>query len=275
MIKFMAYPMLRGRRAILDTLERSLLGRMILSSVRRDSESAIRIISATRMTSDAFWTQSALGQSLQSIRDVGGIHFHIHCNNSVGLSELYNIYIEKSNVDDILVFIHDDVWVETEDWIERLRKGLTRFDIIGVAGNKRLADTQPAWAFRAVDGFGFHWDTGHLSGRVGHGKSKGGPISNYGPVPTRCAVLDGVLIAARCKFLLFAGIKFDPQFRFHFYDVDFCRQANSRCLRLGTWDIPITHQSGGSFGSTDWQLGYVAYLRKWSGNNPKYHGAEK
>jgi hypothetical protein len=36
-------------------------------------------------------------------------------------------------------------------------------------------------------------------------------------------------------------------------------------LRLGTWPICLTHQSigEGSFGSSQWNEKYRAYLRKW------------
>jgi len=33
------------------------------------------------------------------------------------------------------------------------------------------------------------------------------------------------------------GAAFDPRFQFHFYDLDFCRQAEQRGLKMGTWAL--------------------------------------
>lgn len=60
-------------------------------------------------------------------------------------------------------------------------------------------------------------------------------------------------------------VLFDPRFDFHFYDMDFCRSARTKGLRLGTWPICITHQSGGAFGSQRWIEKYRLYLEKWEG----------
>ena len=39
---------------------------------------------------------------------------------------------------------------------------------------------------------------------------------------------------------------FDPAFDFHFYDLGpLCQTAREKGLRLGTWHISITHNSGG------------------------------
>jgi GT2 family glycosyltransferase len=58
-------------------------------------------------------------------------------------------------------------------------------------------------------------------------------------------------------------VRFDPQFDFHLYDIDFCRTARQKELRLGTWPIALTHQSKGSFGTESWFARYEKYLAKW------------
>ena len=72
-----------------------------------------------------------------------------------------------------------------------------------------------------------------------------------------------MLLAVRRSVLLNAGVVFDPLFRFHFYDMDFCRTARAAGLRLGTWTISVTHQSGGAFGSAGWNEAFLAYQKKW------------
>jgi GT2 family glycosyltransferase len=76
-------------------------------------------------------------------------------------------------------------------------------------------------------------------------------------------LLDGFFLAVRSETLLSKGIRFDETFDFHFYDMDFCRQAEEHGLRMGTWTLSAVHESGGSFGTSAWQQGYQKYLDKW------------
>jgi hypothetical protein len=46
--------------------------------------------------------------------------------------------------------------------------------------------------------------------------------------------------------------------------MDFCRSARAKGLRLGTWPICVTHQSGGAFGSEAWREKFDKYLAKWN-----------
>ena len=111
---------------------------------------------------------------------------------------------------------------------------------------------------------GFTWDRKeNLSGSVAHGATPFGSISHFGDVPAKCELLDGVLLAARKSRLQDSSVLFDPAFDFHFYDLDFCRTAREKGLRLGTWHISITHNSGGSCGSPAWTVKRDEYRRKW------------
>ena len=159
------------------------------------------------------------------------------------------------------MFVHDDVWIDDYFIAQRVAEGLDAFDVIGVAGNRRRVDGQPAWLF--VDER-LNWDDrSNLSGSVAHGVNPFGPVSSFGPAPVECELLDGVFIAARRSTLRQKGVSFDPRFDFHFYDMDFCRRARACGLRLGTWPICLTHQSGGAFGTPAWREKYAAYVDKW------------
>lgn len=69
---------------------------------------------------------------------------------------------------------------------------------------------------------------------------------------------------ARAGRLQTQGVRFDPQFDFHLYDLDFCRSAQAAGLSLGTWPLAMTHASGGGgYFSPDWQRDADAYLKKW------------
>ena len=74
-------------------------------------------------------------------------------------------------------------------------------------------------------------------------------MTSYGVIPAACELLDGVFISAKKSVLQANGVTFDPQFDFHLYDLDFCRSAREQGLRIGTWPVLLTHQSGGAFGT--------------------------
>jgi GT2 family glycosyltransferase len=227
----------------------------------------VHIVSATRYSEDDFWLKSALGKSLKLYRSREDIAIHVHYSNSEGLSSIYNRYIKSSHGSDILVFVHDDVWLEQlqdSDWLDSVRIGVSQYDVIGVAGNVRFGPTQPGWCFRAIENSEFIWDKAYLSGSVGHGSKSTTNKDYYGPVPMDCKVLDGLFLAMRSANLRRSKVQFDPRFKFHFYDLDFCREANRRGLTLGTWLVPLTHQSRGALGTTSWVEMYTQYLEKWN-----------
>jgi hypothetical protein len=221
----------------------------------------IEVISATRLSEELFWNKSPLGISLQRLRHDTRVIPRITFNNQKGLPIIYNDAILSAKNRSFLVFIHDDVWIDDYFLSTRIREGLSKFDIIGVAGNRRITTKQPAWIFNDHT---FTWDDkANLTGAVAHAKHPFGRITFFGEVPAECALLDGVLLAAQKAVLVNAQCFFDSRFDFHFYDMDFCRTAKQNQLTLGTWPISITHQSGGAFGSEQWKKSYNAYIDKW------------
>ena len=219
------------------------------------------IVSATRLRKADFWDRSALGVSLRRLGPLVGLSQHISFENQSGLSRIYNERINAQTAEHSLVLVHDDVRIDDYYFFDRIAEGLTKADVIGIAGNKRRVALQPAWPFTDEK---FTWDSAeNLSGAVAHGKNPFGQISRFGSVPTSCELLDGVLLAANASVLRSAGVYFDPRFDFHFYDMDFCRSARAAGLSLSTWPICITHQSGGSFGSRAWRGGLEKYRAKW------------
>ena len=101
------------------------------------------------------------------------------------------------------------------------------------------------------------------SGAVNHFDYTCPDVTVYGPTPMPCLLLDGLFLAVRTQAVKEAGLRFDERFRFHCYDLDFCRSALQRGLRIGTWPIAVTHDSGGAFGSASFKEGARAYLDKW------------
>jgi GT2 family glycosyltransferase len=222
----------------------------------------IEIVTATRRTAEEFWSTSALGISARRLAYDGRLALQVAVANHAGLPDVYNSRIVPEGRAEILVFVHDDVWIDDYFLADRVLAGLDAFDVIGVAGNRRRSPRQRAWHY--VNAPGQPQDHGSLSGAIAHGKTPFGRISNFGPAAAECELLDGVFVAARLRTLLDRSVRFDPLFDFHFYDLDFCRSARRAGLRLGTWPICLTHQSiGGAFESAPWLNAYAKYLQKW------------
>ncbi|BCF90099.1 MULTISPECIES: glycosyltransferase [Paraburkholderia] len=225
----------------------------------------IRLVCGTRASYDDFSQETALGRSLSLFRHASPPQLMLFDNNRAGLSSIYNYAIEQSRNDPaILVFLHDDLHLCDFYWMDRIRDAVTQFDIVGLAGNTRRLPGQPSWFFR--DASFTRDDAQYLSGVVGHGS--GFPCTNmsiYGPPGRECKLLDGLLLAADSERLIASGLTFDERFDFHFYDLDFCRQAESRGLRMGTWPMSVVHESAGSFGTPAWRGGYERYMQKYMG----------
>jgi hypothetical protein len=222
----------------------------------------IKLVVATRESENNFFSKTATGRSL-AFNQPPFLELKLFANNSKGLPAIYNQAIKECAQNPAtIVFAHDDLHILDYFWCSRIKEGLTKFDIIGLAGNKRRVPKQPSWAF--VDNE-FTWDAKeNLSGVVGHGKVY--PPSNlsiFGTPRQKVKLLDGLLLAAESQTLLKNNLYFDEKFDFHFYDLDFCRQAEEKELSCGTWDLSLIHESGGSFGSEDWRIAYQRYLEKW------------
>lgn len=147
----------------------------------------------------------------------------------------------------------------------RRRRTLSRFIESGLA---HLAPGRGAWrkqwianddgtyALKPAD------PKGTAAPSVRHAGSGAGKLDSFGPSPAAVKLLDGVFIAARADRLLASGVRFDPRFKYHFYDLDFCRQCEAASLTMGTWPIALTHGSYGSWGD-GWRKAKNIYLDKW------------
>src|ERR1035437_847150 len=187
-------------------------------------------------------------------------------DNRTGLPAAFNRFLVEELREHHLVFVHDDVWIDDLFFSDRIRAALDSFDVVGLAGNRRLLPGVPAWHVKNDQ---MEWDHEFLSGIVCHGAQPFGAPSVYGPSPAPVQLLDGVLLAARASALLDSGVRFDERFDFHFYDLDFSRQANAAGLRVGTWPIAVTHASGGAFGSPAWNRSLALYRAKWEPGAPE------
>lgn len=226
------------------------------------SKLKIRFVVATRATREVFFTNTATGRFLQ-LYQFPFVELDLYDSNKEGLSTVYNRSIDKAKSNPaILVFAHDDIHLTDFYWTDQLVNALSHFEIVGVAGNKRRVSHQPSWAF--IDS-SLTWDKPeNLSGVVGHGV--GFPPQNLSVFGAPCQevkLLDGVFLACHSELLNQKSLRFDERFDFHFYDLDFCREAESKDVRMGTWCISLVHESGGKFNSTTWLDAKAKYFEKW------------
>jgi GT2 family glycosyltransferase len=214
----------------------------------------IRIVSATKLDRTTFERESLLGRSVEFLFDKQNVAVHVEFNNAnkKGLSEIYNEAIAAFDGQDILVFVHDDVWVHELFLTERLVAALSQHEVVGVAGSIARVPSQEAW-----------WHGQARSGVVWHSRSSvPAQPNNYGPTPSAVRLLDGVFLAARLSTLTSKNIRFDEQFRFHFYDLDFCRTCEIQGVTMGTWPIALIHGGQGNL-NQEWHDSRRAYLGKW------------
>ena len=219
----------------------------------------VQLVSATRLEETAFWSGTLLGRSLRQPQHqqlVARICFA----NRQPLAVAYNAAIEDAPAGAVLVFCHDDVDLGPEPLAPQLQAALARFDLVGVAGNQRRQSAQVAWCLDPRSG---GWDHPFLSGALRHGTPDSSQLDVYGPAPMPVQLLNGVFLTARAETLQRSGVRFDPHFAFHYYDLDLCRSARRAGLSLGTWPLPLLHASGGEPWGATWTERQRAYLRKW------------
>lgn len=233
----------------------------MMINLTQKEELPIRVICATKGSLEDF-KNSNTGKSLISSCQVTSAELKLFSSNTQGLSQVYNQAIDESlSSPAILVFVHDDVMITDFFWGSRVRTGLQLFDVVGVVGNKRRVPNQPGWIM--VDMQGALDSFSNLSGSIGQGDFfPPKKLDYFGPSNQECKLMDGVFLAASSETLNLYGLRFDPQFQFHFYDIDFCRSAEHLGVKMGTVDLSVIHQSYGQL-NDQWLHSYQLYLKKW------------
>ena len=163
--------------------------------------------------------------------------------NKKGLSEAYNKFLYDNPIYDMVIFIHDDMWIDDAGFITKLIDAHKEYDIIGLAGGLSPVLKAPAlWHLMCG---GFHG--GNLRGFAGHYLSDGKTtnITNFGPSPARVAIIDGAFMSVNIKRANDVGWKFNESYTFHHYDLSSCIDANKKKLKIGVVPILTYHNSPG------------------------------
>lgn len=155
------------------------------------------------------------------------------------LTEIYNLGLRESK-NEIVVFMHDDLILETRNMTPKVIKLFERhtdYGIIGIAGTDKL--TSGMWWQNRENMFG-------VVGHIHEGKRH---VNHYSK-GTFNEKLKDVVVVDGLFFMVHKGrIKkeFNEQFEgFHFYDLSFCVDNYLEGVKIGvTTKFDITHKSIG------------------------------
>ncbi len=165
-----------------------------------------------------------------------------HENNTVGLPEIYNQYITKkyAKKHDVVLFVHDDVYIDDFKLRGKLYNSIQQFDIVGLAGCVKPVIKKPVlWHLMSSKE---NW-----RGYVHHPRQNADGIicTSFGYTPARVAIIDGLFIGVNIKQALKYDWRFNENFTFHHYDIASCIDANKKKLKIGTVPIHVIHSSPG------------------------------
>jgi len=165
---------------------------------------------------------------------------NIYENDGVSsLTEIYNIGLKESK-NEIVVFMHDDLILETSNMTPKIVKLFEKhpeYGIIGIAGTDKL--TSGRWWDNRENMFG-------IVGHIHEGKRHVNHYSKgvFNDVLKDVVVVDGLFFAVH-KGRIKKG--FNEQFEgFHFYDISFCIENFLEGVKIGlTTKLGVTHKSIG------------------------------
>lgn len=198
------------------------------------------IVSATRNDVSGI-KNTRLVESLNSFNSQD-FELAMTSSNKDGLPKLYNMYItsEIANEFDCVLYVHDDVFIDDLKCFAKIQEQFkNNIDVVGLAGATTATLKTPAlWHLMS--------EQKNWSGAVAHPYDDTTVhVSAFGPVPQRCLIMDGLFLAVKPNSLLNREVKFDEQFTYHHYDLDFCLQCNAAGLKMSTCNINVIHQSPG------------------------------
>lgn len=199
----------------------------------------ILVVSCTQRTQDEK-KDLKIFDSLRLLKNE--VKIKIHYSNRESLPVIYNQYLNKKYLrdHDIVVFAHDDLYVDDLKIKGKLDLASNGLDIIGLAGCLNPTIKKPAlWHIMST--------TQDWRGYVAHSTAKEGTINMtaFGPTPSRVAIIDGLFMAVNLKTVLKTDWKFNENFKFHHYDIASCIDANKHKLKIGVVPINTVHDSPG------------------------------
>jgi GT2 family glycosyltransferase len=183
----------------------------------------------------------------------------IDIHDARSLSEGYNRGIARAK-GDVLIFSHDDIeFIAPQGWLDRFKNHLSHFDVIGLAGTKKLMYAM--WIYAGPP---------HIFGQVAHTAGTQDWPEQYkleifsapAPAVPDIQALDGMFIAVRRDVLASAAFDEKNFDGFHCYDLDFTFCAYLAGFKLAVaCDLPVIHGSIGNL-SEQWHRAARQFMLK-------------
>jgi hypothetical protein len=185
-------------------------------------------------------------------------------NGEMSLTQVYNKGLKES-VNDIVVFMHDDLILETPNMTPKIVKMMsshsinTNYGIVGIAGTNKLTS-------------GMWWENReNMFGVVGHIHEGKRHVNHYSKGVFNEKLKD-VVIVDGLFFIVHKGrIKkeFNEDFKgFHFYDISFCVENFLEGVKIGiTTKFGVTHKSIG-ITNIQWEKNRLFFDELYGGKIP-------
>lgn len=191
---------------------------------------------------------------IEHLKSTAGVDIHVEYivnMKQYSLTEAYNLAWKKLDEagrgQDIIVFCHNDITIQTKNWgkiLLGLFKTFSDYDVIGIAGSDQLLE-HGVWYLNET-GNVYPPDT-HMFGRVWHPNGLRRNESVYSTKITGVhpvVVVDGLFFAVNGETIL---KRFNEEFKgFHYYDVSFSFENYLEGCNIGVIDkISVFHSSVG------------------------------
>jgi GT2 family glycosyltransferase len=210
------------------------------------------------MISVVYCTRENYPEHIEHIKKTSGIkNIEVleYVNKGESLTKFYNKAL-KETTNDIVVFCHDDILLNTNNWGKKIVKHFSETDygILGVAGTTHMGDSGRWWD-----------DNTKMMGQVRHtheGRSWDSKYcSLFGDKVLESIVVDGLFFAIKKDRLTKT---FDENFNgFHFYEIDFCFNNHLNGTKVGVIsNIRVTHKSIGMT-NDEWENNRLQFVNKY------------
>ena len=184
-----------------------------------------------------------------------------YINKGESLTKFYKKALKETKYD-IVVFLHDDIIIETKQVAAKLVKlyeNNPEYGVLGVAGSKYMAETGKWWE-----------NAKKMYGRVSHTHNGKTWLSAYcedlGNNIEEVVNVDGVFFSVHKKRIT---VDFDTKVKgFHFYDVDFSFRCHLSGVKVGVHtNIRINHMSIGET-NDEWEQNRILFAEKFKDKLP-------
>ncbi len=190
-------------------------------------------------------------------------------DNQYSIFSAYNEGVKRAK-NDILCFVHDDVYMHTKDWIELVFYYFNEDDnlgCIGIAGGHFLPKTISPWWYGLRSGGCLQtYKNNTLDDR---------DLSHFKNVTIIPAVaVDGVWMCVKRTLFEENMIRFDDKTfdGFHCYDIDICLQVRAQHYKVCVVsDILLEHLSYGNINMA-WHISSKKLYDKWCNCLPQVDG---